>query len=76
VKRNTDVLIFTEEQKAHMESNKLGPAVKVDRWYDRSYKIWTAFPVDAKGYQVGDAQHAHCKTDLSLKLEDYEGYDY
>ena len=70
------MLIFTEEQKAHMEANRPGPAVKVDRWYDRYCKVWTAFPIDAKGRQVGETQHAHRKTDLSLKLEDYKEYSY
>ena len=68
-------IIRTPEQIAHAEANKPGPAVKVERFYDRGARVWTAYPQDAKGHQVGDAQHAHKKDWLSLTLADYPVWD-
>jgi len=68
-------LIFSPEQLAQQEANRPGPAVKVDRWYDHTARVWTAFLVDAKGNQRSDAQHAHRKEWLSLKVADYDAYD-
>ncbi len=68
-------IVLTPEQIAHAEANKVGPAVKVDRFYDRGARVWTAFPADAKGNQVGDARHEHRKEWLSMDLADYKTWE-
>ena len=68
-------ILLSPEQIAQHEANRPGPAVRVERFYDRGVRTWTAYPQDARGNQVGDAQHAHRKTDLSLKLADYPTWD-
>lgn len=46
--------------------------VKVERYYDRSSRCWWAFPVNAAGDQIGDAQHDHFKGALSMDPKTYE----
>jgi hypothetical protein len=64
-------IIQTPEQLAAAEANRPGPAVRVERFYDRGVRTWAAYPADAKGNQVGHTHHAHRKTDLTLNLADY-----
>jgi hypothetical protein len=40
--------------------------VKVVRYYDRSSRCWWAYPVNAAGDQLGDAQVDHFKDTLSM----------
>ncbi len=40
--------------------------VKVVRYYDRSSRCWWAFPVNAAGDQLGDAQADHFKDTLTM----------
>lgn len=35
-----------------------GPAVRVDRWYDRHQRIWTLQFKDANDFPIGDAQYS------------------
>ena len=45
--------------------------VKVDRWYDRSLRVWTGYLVNAAGDQMSDTVHAHDKGDVSLDMAAY-----
>lgn len=40
---------------------RLGPAVTVDRWYDRNTRSWVVQKKDANGNQVGDAVYSGTK---------------
>ncbi|NBW08582.1 MAG: hypothetical protein EBR82_11210 [Caulobacteraceae bacterium] len=42
---------------------------------DRGARVWTAYPADAKGNQVGDCRHEHRKEWLSVNLADYPVWD-
>lgn len=37
---------------------RVGPAVTVDRWYDRSSRSWVVQAKDANGNQVGDSVYS------------------
>jgi hypothetical protein len=68
-------IIRSPEQIAWDLEHALGPAVKIDRFYDRGARVWTAYPADAKGNQVGDCMHEHRKEWLSVNLADYPVWD-
>lgn len=52
------------------------PAVGVERFYDRSLRLWTLYTVDEDGNQVGEAQYGIradadiIEADLRRELED------
>jgi hypothetical protein len=45
--------------------------VSVERFYDRSQRIWTAYAIDCYGNQVGPAQYDGRKSGLSLDVNSY-----
>jgi hypothetical protein len=69
------MIIKSPEQLADDLKYAVGPAVKIDRFYDRGARVWAAYPVDAKGNQVGDCRHEHRKEWLSVKLADYSVWE-
>ena len=40
-----------------------GHTLRVDRWYDRSWRSWRTMVVDERGYQVGTAAYDGTRAD-------------
>lgn len=49
-----------------------GPAVKVDRWYDRKSRSWVIQKLDANGYQIGDAEHSGTRRGAVMIAEEWQ----
>ena len=43
-----------------------GPAVTVDRWYDRHSRNWVVQKMDADGNQIGNAEYVYSKREAIL----------
>ena len=43
-----------------------GPAVTVDRWYDRKARTWVVQKKDAQGNQIGDAEFSGTRKGADL----------
>jgi hypothetical protein len=44
---------------------------RVERFYDRSLRLWTCYPVNAAGDQLGDAEYQHYKRDTRMDVSAY-----
>jgi hypothetical protein len=42
---------------------------RIEYWYDRSLRLWTALWLDPEGNQLGIAQYAVRKTELLLMID-------
>lgn len=47
-------------------TNPPGPAVTVDRWYDRHSRSWVVQKKDADGNQIGNAEYVGSRREADL----------
>lgn len=60
---------LTELEESFFEDRK---AVAVECWYDRHYRHWVLYPVDAEGNQLEEASYGFGKTEAMQMKKDME----
>ena len=66
------IRIFIEGQEYVPFQEEDAPAVEVMSWYDRHYRHWVLYPIDAEGNQLAEARYAFSKAEMQEVKADIE----
>ena len=66
------IRLFIEGQEYVPFQKEDAPAVEVRSWYDRHYRHWVLYPIDAEGNQLEEARYAFSKAEMKEVKADIE----